>query len=238
MPEEWPWYNILMKIGVFDSGMGGMTTFREIRELSPNEDVEYYADFINHPYGNKTDEELDEITTNVVRNFVNGGAEMIVIACNTATTKCIRKLREKFPGVIFVGTEPAVKPACDDGNKNILVLVTPVTAGSEQLERLITNNKKEDQNITVVPCHGLAEAVETRDEAKIQDALDKNLHEYVGGDYDAVVLGCTHYVLIKDEIQKMFANAKLYDGNKGVAKRVKAILEEQGWRARQRMARP
>ena len=73
----------------------------------------------------------------------------------------------------------------------------------------------------------LAEAVEARDKTKIQDTLDEILHGYAGGNYDAVVLGCTHYVLIKDEIQKMFAGAKLYDGNNGVAKKVKAILEEQ-----------
>lgn len=209
-----------MKIGVFDSGKGGTSVLREIKKLLPDEEYYYLADSKNCPYGDKTDEELYTIVTNNVEFLRDWGAKIIVIACNTATTKCIDKLRKDFKDLIFVGTEPAVKLAVSTGAKNILILATPGTIKSERLATLLKENQKPGQSITLLPCPGLADAIEHDKgvDAKLNELL-KNAEQP-----DVVVLGCTHYSLIKDKIQPFFPNAILIDGNVGVAKRVKTQI--------------
>lgn len=214
------------KIGVFDSGKGGLTTLKEIMKILPHEDYIYYADSENNPYGNKTDEALYNIVKNVVEKLISKEVKLIVIACNTATTRCIDKLRKNYPNTIFVGTEPAIKVACDNNYKNTLVLATPGTINSERTNKLIEKNKKNNQNITLLPCEGLANAIENSDNEKIKKLLEKYLNEYIDKNIDSIVLGCTHYPIISDQIRIMFPDAKLIDGNIGVAKRVKQVLEE------------
>ncbi len=214
------------KIGVFDSGKGGLTTLKEIKKLLPNEEYIYYADSLNNPYGNKTDEALYTIVTNIVDKLISKKVKLIVIACNTATTKCIDKLRKDYKNIIFVGTEPAIKVACDNNYKNTLVLATPGTINSEKTQELIIKNKKDDQNIYLLPCEGLAASIENSDEKSINELLNQYLKYYQDKNIDSIVLGCTHYPIISEKIQIMFPNTKLIDGNVGVAKRVKSILEE------------
>ncbi len=211
------------KIGIFDSGIGGLTTLEEIKKLLPNENYIYYADTKNNPYGEKSKEELCSITENIVNYLLERDVKLIVIACNTATTNCIEYLRNKFKNIEFVGTEPAIKVACDNNYKNTLVLATPSTINSERTQSLLEKNIKENENFYLIPCEGLANAIEKKDDDKINELLDKYLKDYKN--IDSIVLGCTHYPIIKDKIQKYFPNAKLIDGNIGVAKRVKFILE-------------
>ncbi len=212
------------KIGILDSGIGGLTTLDEIIKLLPNEDYIYYADSKNNPYGDKSDKKLFNIVDNIVQKFLLEDVKMIVIACNTATTKCIDKLREKYPEVVFVGTEPAVKVACDNNYKNTLVMATPTTIESERLNELICEYKKEDQSFILCSCEGLANAIERHDIETIDNLLEKYLHPFVYANIDAVVLGCTHYPLIADKIKSRLRKPKILDGNKGVAKRVKELL--------------
>ena len=214
------------KIGIFDSGIGGTTTLKEIMKLLPKEDYIYYADSINNPYGNKSDEELFNITSNIVDYLIKNDVKLIVIACNTATTRCISKLRSIYPNMIFVGTEPAIKVACDNGYKNTLVLATPGTISSKRTKELIDNNKKETENFYLVSCEGLANAIENNKTNKVDKLLEYYLTPYLDKNIDSIVLGCTHYPLIKEKIQKYFKNASILDGNIGVAKRVKYLLEE------------
>lgn len=211
-----------MKIGIFDSGKGGLSVFEEIKKILPNEEYRYIADSKNCPYGEKSDEELMKIVRGNVDELKDWGAEVIVIACNTATTRCIDKLRQEYPELKFVGTEPAIKLAADSGAKNILVMATPGTIGAEQTLRLVEENKRDGQKIRLLSCPGLADAIEFNDE------IDKKLDELLlgVGNYDCVVLGCTHYPLIKDKIGKYFPDAKIVDGNRGVARRVKEIIAE------------
>ncbi len=213
------------KIGIFDSGIGGTTTLKEIVKLLPNEDFIYYKDSKNNPYGEKKDEELYKIVSNIVEYLIKEDVKLIVIACNTATTKCISKLRDNYKDMIFVGTEPAIKVACDNNFKNTLVMATPATISSERTHELIINNKKEFENIILLSCDGLANAIEINNQDKIDYLLHKYLDKYKNDNIDAVVLGCTHYPLIKDKIKNYFKNAKLIDGNIGVAKQVKYQLE-------------
>lgn len=212
-----------MKIGIFDSGKGGTTTMAAIKKLLPNEEYFYIGDRENHPYGDKTDTELYQIVAANVAKLQTWGADLIVIACNTATTKCIKKLRLNYPEIIFVGIEPAIKPAAKSGAKNILVLATTNTAQSASVHNLINKNLKPDQNITVLACPGLADAIELDDKKQIRTLLDALLKDINAP--DVIVLGCTHYSLIKNEIQAYFPNAKLIDGNDGVARHVYALIK-------------
>ena len=213
------------KIGIFDSGIGGLTTLKEIQNILPNEDIIYYADSKNNPYGSKTKEELEKITSNIVDQLIKKDVKIIVIACNTATTNCIDYLRNKYKDMIFVGTEPAIKVACDKNYKNILVLATPTTISSERTQELVSKNKKDYENFYLVPCNGLANAIERNDQTKIDELLKEILTPYQDKNIDAIVLGCTHYPLIKCKIQEYFKNSILIDGNKGVSNQVKYQLE-------------
>ncbi len=216
--------NKYSKIGLFDSGLGGLSVLSEIMKLLPNEDYLFYEDSINNPYGEKSEEELMNITSNITEYLLKNDCKIIVIACNTATTSCMTKLREKYKDVIFVGTVPAIKVACDNNYKNILVIATPCTILSNKTNQLIKRFKKDNQNVYLVSCTGLANAIETNNKKLIKELLDKYLTIYK--DIDAIVLGCTHYIYIKDLIQKYYPDATILDGNLGVAKRVKYILEE------------
>ena len=228
-----------MKIGIFDSGMGGTTIMHAIKNLLPSEEYFYLADSKNCPYGEKSDAELIRITTRNVEALKKKGAKVIVIACNTATVKCIKALRQNYPELEFIGTEPAIKLATRTDAKDILVLATPGTIKSERTHQLLEENQKKGQEITLLPCPGLADTIEhtlrfTKDYQPLP--LDKSqkyvihqklqeLFQNITNTPDLVVLGCTHYSLIRPEIQTFFKNAKLLDGNSGVAHRVESLVK-------------
>lgn len=215
-------------VGVFDSGIGGLSVLSELEKLLPNEEFYYYGDSLNNPYGEKSDEELFEITSGVVDYLVNKGCRLIVIACNTATTRCMKYLREKYKDVIFVGTVPAIKVACDRDFKNTLVMATPATIESERTMELIRDNIRKDQNIYLVACPGLANAIEDNDQEKIEEILKDTFREYKDKEIDSIVLGCTHYPFIKEDILKEMPGVILLDGSRGVAMEVKRQLENNG----------
>ena len=215
-------------VGVFDSGIGGLSVLRELEKILPNEDFYYYGDSLNNPYGEKSDEELFSITSGVVDYLVNKGCRVIVIACNTATTRCMKYLREKYKDVIFVGTVPAIKVACDRDFKNTLVMATPATIESERTMELIRDNIRKDQNIYLVACPGLANAIENIDQEKIEEILKDTFREYKDKEIDSIVLGCTHYPFIKEDILKEMPGVILLDGSRGVAMEVKRQLENNG----------
>lgn len=211
-----------MKIGVFDSGRGGTTVLAATKELLPEAEYKYIGDGENCPYGEKTDAGLMRIVTRHVESLRDWGAEVIVIACNTATTRCIDKLRVRYPELKFVGTEPAIKLAAETGARRILVMATPGTVEAERTARLLADNRQARQKIRLLACPGLADAIEAGVgvEAKLAELLVKVPEPEV------VVLGCTHYSLVKDKIQNYFPDAELIDGNGGVARRVRDIAEQ------------
>ncbi len=212
-------------IGVFDSGIGGLTVLDEIVKLLPNYNYIYYGDSKNNPYGEKTDEELLNITSNIVEQFKKRGCKIIVIACNTATTRCMKKLKEKYQDLIFIGTVPAIKVACDNNFKNTLVMATPATIESERTNELVKDNIRTDQKIYLVPCFGLANAIERKDKKEIKTLLKEIFKDYKDKNIDSIVLGCTHYPHIKKEILEEVPNVALLDGSLGVAKEVKRKLD-------------
>lgn len=211
-----------MKIGIFDSGRGGTTILAAIQKKLPEAEYKYIGDSKNCPYGEKTEAELEKIVAGHVESLRDWGAEIIVIACNTATVKCIDWLREKYPGLKFVGTEPAIRLAAKTEAKKVLVMATPGTVEAERTAQLLAKNQRPGQEIRLLSCPGLADAIEadTGVEGKLQELLTG-----VERDFEVVVLGCTHYSLAKEVLQKFFPGAKLIDGNEGVAKRVVELTD-------------
>lgn len=212
------------KIGVFDSGLGGLSVLKELRQTLPNEDYLFYEDSIHVPYGEKSDEELLELTSHIVDYLLEHDCKIIVIACNTATTSCMKRLREKYPNTIFVGTVPAIKVAYDHHSKNTVILSTPYTTKSKRVQELIHDYHREDQKIMLVSGENLAGLIEENKHDEIMNVLNRILSPYKGV-CDSVVLGCTHYSLIKEEIQSVLPNVSLLDGCVGISQEVKRQLE-------------
>ena len=213
------------KIGLFDSGLGGLSILKGLIKLLPHEDYLFYEDSINNPYGNKTEEELFIITSKIVDYLISEGCKLIVIACNTATTSCMKKLREKYKDVIFVGTVPAIKVAYDNHYKNVINLSTPYTQNSKRVNELISDYKNDDENIYKISGENLANLIELDKKEEINKLLNDLLASYKNI-ADALILGCTHYSLIKDEFKKVLPNTKLLDGVSGISKEVKKQLEK------------
>lgn len=225
-------------IGVFDSGIGGLSTLAEVKRLLPDYEYIYVSDSENATYGDLSQAELLAATVKICQKLYDAGARLIIIACNTATTQCIADLRGRFRDVLFVGTEPAVKLACDKGYRNILVLATPNTIKSDRLNTIVKQNAN-DRALTLLSCPNLAHLIETQariEELKVyafQSGFDDLLAELLSGlfaqldhdkEFDGIVLGCTHYVHIAEWIQSYFPKAALLNGNSGVARRVKQLL--------------
>ncbi len=213
------------KIGLFDSGIGGLTVLSEIKKLLPNEDYIYYADSLHNPYGSKDSNELLKITSNIVDYLISNNVKLIVIACNTATTVCMKELKDKYKDIIFVGVVPAIKVAYDQNSHKTLVLATPYTVKSKRVDELVATYKHLNQEITLVPCHNLANAIETKSGEEIEEVLKEQIKKYLNQNYDTIVLGCTHYSIIRNMIKRYFPNSQIIDGNIGVAKEVKRQLE-------------
>ena len=210
------------KIGLFDSGLGGLSILKELRRELPCEDYIFYEDSINNPYGDKDEEELLKITSKIVDYLLKENCKIIVIACNTATTSCMKKLREIYKDTIFVGTVPAIKVAYDNHYKKVINLSTPYTMGSKRVNELIRDFKNEDETIYNISGENLANLIELDKKEEIAKLLHKLLDDYK--ECDALILGCTHYSLIKEEINKVLPNTILLDGVKGVTMEVKRQL--------------
>ena len=222
----------IQPVGFFDSGIGGITVLKEALELLPNENYIYYGDNKNAPYGEKTEEEIQNLTMACGEFLYKKGVKAIVIACNTATSTAVIMMREKF-NIPVISMEPAVKPAVASLKKgNVLVLATPVTVSQQRYKKLLSTVGSEERVISA-GCSGLAELIENGDfESKeIDQYLDKRLKEFHGMEIDAIVLGCTHYTFLKDKIaqyaRRHFKNdAAIFDGNNGTVRQLKRVLEE------------
>ena len=196
------------KIGVLDSGIGGTTVLDKMVELLPNEEYVYYKDTKNNPYGEKSEEGLYKIVKGIVTFLIDKkNCKMIVLACNTATTKCMKKLRKEFPDMLFVGTVPAVKVACDNHYKHTLVLATPATIDSERMAELVKDNKKDDQEMILYPCPGLADAIEKGKKdtlTQILKELKQKMLIFHGTDDDTALIGDTEkFTNLNNKVAKL-----------------------------------
>ena len=216
-------------IGVFDSGVGGISVLRELVRLMPNENYIYYGDSANAPYGSRPTEQVRKLSLAVAEKLVARGIKALVVACNTATAAAVELLRATYPDLIVIGIEPALKLAADRFPKgNIGVMATQVTLREEkfahQLERF------PDAAVHLIPAPGLVECIEgghLADDA-VNGLLKPLLAPYVEK-LDALVLGCTHYPFVAEAIQKILGeNTVLLDGGAGTARQTKRRLEEMG----------
>lgn len=214
------------KIGVFDSGIGGVTVLSEIIKILPNENYMYYSDSMNNPYGDKTDDEIKRLCDKIVQHFIKGNCKVIVIACNTASSKAVQYLREKYPQMPFIAIEPAYKMVHDYAyDKPTLVMATKGTINSEKFNLLL--KKYDNHNTYLLPCVGLAERIEQGNVQEIKEYLKKNISIYKGK-VENIVLGCTHYPLIQKEIAETLGQVRFFNGAPNLAKHLKEILEEKG----------
>lgn len=217
-------------IGLFDSGVGGLSIWRAIRKLLPAESMVFFADSGHVPYGEKTTEELEDLTGRISRFLISRDAKLIVAACNTATVHTIAYLRDAFPGVPFVGVVPVVKTLSRQTRTGtIAVLSTPATAESPYLAALIREFAS-DKTVINIGCDGLENMVEaghvrTRATA---DLLETHLAPVKNSGADVVGLGCTHYPFLRARIKSMLGpGVRLYDPSRPVARRVRQLLLER-----------
>ena len=214
-------------LGVFDSGLGGISVLHEIRRVLPAEDVLYYADSAYCPYGLRTPDEIRERSRLITGHLIERGAKAVVVACNTASAMAIGHLREAFPHTPIVGLEPAVKPAVAlTRTANVGVLATPRTVAGERLRWLIETHAG-GVRVHSVAAPGLVELVEAgvlsgpAVTAALQPLLDPMLEAGV----DVVVLGCTHYPFLREAISAYLgAGVRVIDSGVAIANRTRFVL--------------
>lgn len=217
-------------IGIFDSGMGGISVLGEALRQMPTESYIYYGDSLNAPYGVKSKEELQSLILNVCDYLVGRNVKAIVVACNTATSAAIGEMRRRYD-IPVIGMEPALKPAVlENKNGNIAVLATDVTLKEEKFDKLMKLYIN-CSNIYKIPCPSLVTLVESGiiEGPEAEEAIRACFKEIDIAQLSAVVLGCTHFIFLKNTIQKVLGeNVKLYDGNHGTIKNLASTLETKG----------
>ena len=214
-------------IGIFDSGIGGVTVLKEILKILPNENYIYYSDSKNNPYGDKNDKQINELCENIVKLFIKQKCKAIVIACNTASAKSAQYLREKYTNIPFIAIEPAYKMVYDYAySEPTLVMATKGTIESEKFNFLY--HTYDNHKTILLPCIGLADVIEEGNKEKIRKYLKEHLETY-RGNVKNVVLGCTHYPLIQEEIQEVLGQVTFFNGAPFLAKHLKEVLEEKDW---------
>lgn len=218
-----------MSIGVFDSGIGGLTVLKEALEQMPNEEYVYYADTEHVPYGTKPKEEVRGYIFDAGNFFAAQGVEALVVACNTATSIAINDMRERYDFPI-IGMEPAVKPAVEKvDDRRVLVLATPITVREKKLHDLVESLDSED----IVDLHALPGLVEFAenfvfDEDTVIPYLLDEFSKYDLKEYGAVVLGCTHFVFYREHFKLLLPQGvDIIDGNRGTINRLMTLLENR-----------
>lgn len=222
-------------IGIFDSGIGGLSVFREIRKVLPEQSYVYYSDNAHCPYGEKTREYIIDRARAITRFLLEKGCEIIVVACNTATAAAIATLRDEFP-VKFIGMEPAIKPAAQATKTGVVGVLA--TAGTLRATKYIDTRARWAQNVRIVEHigQGFVELVEkgitTGPEA--ESTVRTSLMPLLDAGADMIVLGCTHYPFLSETISKVAAEAypereiKIIDPAPAVARHLLEVMNEEG----------
>lgn len=211
-------------IGIFDSGLGGLSIYKEIKKILPNERIIYIADQANFPFGNKSKEDLLRISKNNTKLLIQNECNLIVTACNTITVSLIDELRKEFP-VVFVGVVPAIRLAAElTKNNKVGVLATKGTIANSYLDFLI---EKHDLKCEVLKISGenLIEKIEKFPAEVTDEDLEDSLKKIM--DADTIVLGCTHFHFFLERFQSIFPDKNFIDSGLGVAAQVKRVLERE-----------
>ena len=217
-------------IAVFDSGVGGISVLRQLQRRMPNERYLYFGDSANAPYGTKRLEQVRSLALAVAEKLVERGIKALVVACNTATAAAIEDLRRKYPDLIVVGIEPALKVGADKyPGGHIGVMATPVTLEGEKFHRLL-DRFSDKCRVSLIPAPGLADLVEAgkQNGPEGETLLTPLLTPYIGK-LDALVLGCTHYPFAEETIRRILGpETELLDGGEGTAAQTMQLLKQKG----------
>ncbi len=217
-------------IGVFDSGVGGISVLRQLVRLLPEEKFLYFGDSANAPYGTKTRQQVRDLSFAVAEKLLSRGIKALVVACNTATSATINELRDAYPELIVVGIEPALKLAADRFPQGCLgVMATPMTLREEKFSALLARFS-DRATIHKLPAPGLVELIEAgKGDCAEADALLASLLGPYAGQLDALVLGCTHYPFAAGAISRVLGSrTMLLDGGEGTARETRRRLAEAG----------
>ena len=222
-------------IGIFDSGIGGLSVFREIRKVLPEQSYVYYSDNAHCPYGEKTREYIIDRARAITRFLLEKGCEIIVVACNTATAAAIATLRDEFP-VKFIGMEPAIKPAAQATKTGVVGVLA--TAGTLKATKYIDTRARWAQNVRIVEHigQGFVELVEkgTTTGPEADSTVRTSLMPLLDAGADMIVLGCTHYPFLSETISKVASEAypdrtiKIIDPAPAVARHLIEVMTEEG----------
>ncbi len=218
-------------IGIFDSGLGGLSVWQALHDALPYESLIYLGDGARCPYGSRSREEVLKFTEEAVERLLSEGCKMIVVACNTATAVAIKYLREKYTDIPFVGLEPAVKPAALTTKSGVIgVLATKRSLEGDHFRRA---EERFGSNVTILKAvgEGFVEAVEENREHTLETAelVRRAVLPLVEAGADKIVLGCTHYPFLRDEIASVAGDGvEIIDSSEAVARRVISLLEESG----------
>lgn len=219
------------RIGIFDSGIGGLNIAAAIRQALPSERLLYFGDNAHVPYGERTAEEILAFSTAITKALLNKGCRAIVIACNTASSAALVPLRERFPEVPFVGMEPAVKPAAEHTRSGVVgVLATRATVEGRALADVV---ERFSQGVEVIrqACPDLAQRIDAGDfDGPETEALLRGwIEPMLARNIDTLVLGCTHYPLVRPLIEKIAGpDVRVIEPSEAIARRLAQVMEERG----------
>jgi glutamate racemase len=212
-------------IGIIDSGVGGLSISSKLIENLPNESFIYLADSKNCPYGERSSEEIYKLTKKMIEFLLKRDIKLLVIACNTITVTSIEKLRKDYPKLPIVGIVPVIKTAVEKTkNQKIGIFSTRVTAASKNQKDLIEKFAKDFQVINLGSSK-LVKLIENLDFEAIDKVLVQELESFKTGNIDTLALGCSHFPLIKDKIQKVLPSVLILDSSDAVVRQVTRILE-------------
>ncbi|MGC9395265.1 MAG: glutamate racemase [Anaerolineae bacterium] len=217
-------------IGVFDSGVGGLSVWREIVRQLPAEDTVYFADQAHIPYGERPLDEVRRLSENVTRFLLGQGAKLIVVACNTASGAALHALRETFTNVPFVGMEPGVKPAVEHTRTGIVGVIATAATFQGDLFAGLVQRFGEGFDIHTQACPGLVEAVEAGalDTPKTEALLRRYLTPLLDAGIDQLVLGCTHYPFLSPAIKRIVGpEVTIIDPAPAVARQAGRVLAQR-----------
>jgi glutamate racemase len=217
-------------IGIFDSGVGGLSVMNEIAKELPQEDVVYFADSVHCPYGRRTYQEIERLARGVVTFLLSQAAKVIVVACNTASAAALYHLRETF-SVPIVGMEPAVKPAAERTDSRVVGVIATEATFQGALFASLVERFAANVEVLTQTCPGLVERVEEGlvDEAGIEEMLRGYLQPMVEQGIDSLVLGCTHYPFLKPLIREIVGDGvEIIDPSPAVARQTGRVLEKEG----------
>ncbi len=220
-------------IGVFDSGIGGLSILRALRRALPHEDFVYFADTAHAPYGERAEDFVLERAERITQDLVERiGIKLLVVACNTATAAAIQSLRARWPHLIIVGVEPALKPAAAASQTHrVGVLATRGTLASEKFAQLQAS-LADQAEFVLQPCDGLAAAIEAGDAALTASLCERHVRALgplgpQAGQIDTLVLGCTHYAFAMPEFVRLAGSqVRILETGEPVARHTRRLLEQ------------